>query len=101
MTPTFEITNDRRTIDLHVSGIPSLHLANGTTVEPVDIRITYNRASYADNASVRVSGRDEDGWIDTYELGAASWPTWIVELVDKYRCADPITSVDSKQGPAA
>jgi hypothetical protein len=97
MAATFQITNDRRTIDLRVSGIPGIQLPNGLAVLPVGVRIDYDRASYGDHVEVRIDGRDGNGHLDFYNLAdPKAWPTWLTELVDKYRLAEPIAPIDDK-----
>ncbi|MFD5491656.1 hypothetical protein ACFWH4_01610 [Streptomyces sp. NPDC127091] len=97
MAANFEITNDRRTVDLRVSGIPGIQLPNGTAVEPVGVRVNYSRAPYGDRVDVRVEGRDGEGWLDYYDLkGPETWPTWLTELVEKYRPTEPIAPNDGK-----
>ena len=97
MEATFQITKDRRTIDLQVSGIPGIQLPNGLAVVPVSVRIDYDRAAYGDHVEVRIDGRNEKGHLNSYSLAnPEAWPTWLTELVDKYRLAEPIAPIDDK-----
>lgn len=97
MTANFEITNDRRAIDLRVNGIPSIQLPDGTAVEPVGVRINYSRATYGDHVTIRVEGRDSRGWLDYYDIQSPeTWPTWLTELVEKYRPTEPIAPNNGK-----